>query len=812
MTDRMKKNGKGQKHKKPTAEQIEALHSLLRRLVSRGPVSLSSLGELLHQAEPSLSPADFGMAKVSTLLAQYASDLVQVKTADGVASAFLAPGAGDSVSRTAGDNKSEEKPSPQKWNRGQQAFRAAVRAAVTAGGAMTLAELGSALGALRPAVTAKTAGRAKLSGALQQCCADLVVLVGDRDEARVTPLPSLSGGPAVQTDEELTETTVTMPDAEAVQASVKSLLADRGVMGTDVLRGELEKLHPWFSPKAFGYGTMKTYLKGALGTTVQLTRDNRSVSLAPRTAPASKPQGWVWKEEGKTVTLSDSELMERLRELTLRSVLPGESLKVSELVAVLCRQVPRLSFHKLGFDRWDGLIEHLSDQLTSKGGRVWRAAPQEAQPKQAAAPGPLQKRRSAEELEALFDDLVTEPMPLPKLAAALQKRDPTFRPSAWGAPNLKTLVQRSLSHRLLLNRRNNADWVAPLKAGGVTRPVHAAVHAPRREKVKIYDLPFGKVFLPEDLLETLVQTALPERWDFGDDHRFSILKTYLEATMRRLDAQGGMRLDAERGVGAFHTGLIDTNYEDLYAYLTKEGQGWEVRSFCLAGQALYGKMVSRSFSPLPPRAAAPDPALLAYPDPSRPPQVDWNHVLIDRVSRIPLEVLRSAGLDVSGTEGYLTDVMSVRHARTQLRGDAVAHRRLKALFEAAIDQTLKRLHIDYRLAVPLYRMSNNSVSLALPLDLSSANRIDTALIVEPLGDGEVLGHTIYPLRWVYSGARALYRPTVAWLDPKGLLPVPEFDAFVPEGGQGAVRPPKAESGVAAREGLWDRVTGWLRRK
>lgn len=815
----------GQSSSPLPSPEVELFLKAVDQELEAGEMKLADLGSRLAARKPAITPQMVGCAKLSSALKLYASDRVKVVTF-GTESRVI-PRSGEPAKKGpaqegAPKKETSAKAAPQKGESNKadvRRFVSAVAQEVAAGGAMTLSELGSRLAARTPSVTASTVGKAKLSSALEIYASDVVQLVTDGSVTRVTPLEaprhSLESPKSPAPEKEQASTS---PSAQELVQLVRQIMTEERML-TSTLRDELSKRIQGFSPKNYGFGSMKTLVKGLLGQFVTLNENN---TVLKKVAPKKEP--WLWQEGGKSQALSDQELMSRLQTTTLDLIEPGDEMALTKLTSLWRKKVPSLTSMALGYDRWQGLISALSSELSVEKGKVRRAGVKKAQPQpkttpqkkeadkpkvQVKAPQPP-KLRPRGELEALTDGLISGPTPLSKVAAALKERDPSFRPNSWGENTLRLLVSRHLSHKWVLSRRNNADWVAPRQVGKSERPT--VVVAQKSERVKVYDFSGGKIIVPEGLFEALAQTTLPEVWEFADDKvRFSVLKDYLGATIKRLDSQKGLNLDPDRGQGGFHTGLVDTNYEDLYAYLSKEPQGWEVRSFCLAGQSFYGKLLTRAFESLPPRPLLPSPQDLVYGDARVIPQVDWNHVLIDRVGRIPLEVLRSAGLDVPATEGYLSDVPSVRQARHQLRNDAVAHRRLKALFETAIRQTLSRLYLDYRLAVPLYRLSTGTMSMALPLDLSSGKGVDCALIVERLPNGEYLGHTIYPLRWVYRGARALYRPTVAWLDPHTLPKESDFDATLPEG-KVTIKQPKPQSTAAEREGFWNRVTGWIRRK
>lgn len=303
----------------------------------------------------------------------------------------------------------------------------------------------------------------------------------------------------------------------------------------------------------------------------------------------------------------------------------------------------------------------------------------------------------------------------------------------------------------------------------------------------------------ESQYRRLAEIALPEAWDFSgaDAAPLGILKDYLRATYSRSRRQNVVRFDEKQNAAAFETGLLDHNSAPIFAYFARSERAvnpWELMDFCLAGQGLYGKLLLRNFDPLPKAASYYiSPADLLYDTSLGVPQVDWNHVLVDKVARIPAEVLRRAGLDVPGSSLFIDEVSRLKECQKCLRSDPAIYRRLKATFEGAIDLTLKRLRYDFRLAVPIYRISEQNTALALPLCLTDEHTVDLALVVERFGAG-YLGHTVYPLRWVYTSARVIFRPAVSWLDATTLPPTP---ALKDEGPSEMALPPEDVTPSAA---------------
>ena len=63
----------------------------------------------------------------------------------------------------------------------------------------------------------------------------------------------------------------------------------------------------------------------------------------------------------------------------------------------------------------------------------------------------------------------------------------------------------------------------------------------------------------------------------------------------------------------------------------------------------------------------------------------------------------------------------------------------------------------------MYYPAKDKLTLLLPLSLISEEKVDVALVVERMPNGNFLGHTILSLSDAYSNARLIARPDSDWL-------------------------------------------------
>ena len=94
-------------------------------------------------------------------------------------------------------------------------------------------------------------------------------------------------------------------------------------------------------------------------------------------------------------------------------------------------------------------------------------------------------------------------------------------------------------------------------------------------------------------------------------------------------------------VAAINTGLVDPRYEAIYALLVPNDDPrapWQFANFCNAGEGRDGQTLVRHFNPLPQTAHYFDTSIdLLYDTRTSKPELDWRHVIIERIERYPSE-------------------------------------------------------------------------------------------------------------------------------------------------------------------------------
>lgn len=280
----------------------------------------------------------------------------------------------------------------------------------------------------------------------------------------------------------------------------------------------------------------------------------------------------------------------------------------------------------------------------------------------------------------------------------------------------------------------------------------------------------------DDVLDKLADLALDEPWNFDGGEDRPILKSYLAYTFFRLQQEGKVLEDAERGMAAFNTGLVTDTYEPIYACFAPAHteRAWRFSGFCRAGSRGLGKDLVRIFRPLPEKARYFERKEDLLFDASCEPQLDYDHILIDNIDRLPLDFLEEELRGSSEAADALEEVRSAgtdaeRRAAFDALRDAVEvdgrlERRLIRRLDDAVEVARKRADWNYRTAVPSFFPSRSCMSLLLPLDFSEDGTPDVALVLELTESGTYLGQTILTMRMAYNNARLVCRPDSDWLN------------------------------------------------
>ncbi|MBS5449985.1 MAG: DUF3825 domain-containing protein [Coriobacteriia bacterium] len=342
----------------------------------------------------------------------------------------------------------------------------------------------------------------------------------------------------------------------------------------------------------------------------------------------------------------------------------------------------------------------------------------------------------------------------------------------------------------LVTIHEQPGWAAPTTSAPETakpRPSRPQASSPSKELERFAWLGSWNSFLSQ-----LAAMALPESWDFdAPDERpsgqrpFAILKSFICTTFYRLKLEDKVLVNEEGTFAAFNTGLFDRRYDDIYACFEPSGAGesdelapWKFAGLCTCGVRTLGKRLVSTFNPRPEPAsyfASKDDLLY---DLNRELIVDYDHILIDNIARLPIAYLRDElGEDPEMvallSEAEAPDVAPERYAALlgqvgrSIQANPRLFRRLRWRLEDAVDVAKRRIRWNYKTAIPSYYPRANTMSLLLPLCLLEDGVADVALVVQLMPSGVYQGQTILTMRQAYMNARLICRPDSDWLTTVG---------------------------------------------
>ncbi len=291
----------------------------------------------------------------------------------------------------------------------------------------------------------------------------------------------------------------------------------------------------------------------------------------------------------------------------------------------------------------------------------------------------------------------------------------------------------------------------------------------------------------QSVLPGLSRMALEERWYFGEEpdpaNPFPILENYLRFTFFRVKREGKVaEVDGASGRWAtFNTGLVDRLYDPIFAlFQANEAfrqQPWRFYAFCVPGKGQAGKQLTAVFDPLPDPASYFQSNFDMLLDTSKEIHIDYDHVILDGVSRdrFPPALLAQhcpkgivwvdyALLDRNAREEFLTKLASA------IEADVQTMRAIKRRLEDAKLLAEKRTRWNYKTAIPQYFPRQDIMSLLLPLAIVDDEKVDLALVVTRNPSGSYQGRTVFPLDWAYQNARLVCRPDSDWLVTKNVTP------------------------------------------
>ena len=276
-------------------------------------------------------------------------------------------------------------------------------------------------------------------------------------------------------------------------------------------------------------------------------------------------------------------------------------------------------------------------------------------------------------------------------------------------------------------------------------------------------------------IETLKSMALKERWSYrveDENYPNPILAKYLKWTFVKLMRENKILYSNE--YAAFNTGLVDKFYKPIYAVFDKNKfnkQPWHFIDFCVAGSStVAARKLTDNFSQLPERASYIQNYDDVIYDTSLPVDVNWEHIILENIDRMPIELLRQVcfgSFEVIDPSllGDCDKKQYYEELRNVLESNPMRLSIISGMMGMAVETAKHRVAWNYKTAIPVYYPTDDSVHLILPLalNINEPEEISIALVMTKTPSGRYRAVTIFTLDMAYSNARLVTKPSSDWL-------------------------------------------------
>ncbi len=282
----------------------------------------------------------------------------------------------------------------------------------------------------------------------------------------------------------------------------------------------------------------------------------------------------------------------------------------------------------------------------------------------------------------------------------------------------------------------------------------------------------------QSFLAELAEKAMPEDWDFEDSPAkgMQILIRYIRFTFYRLTKEDKICISSDGQFAAFNTGLVDRHYDDIYAcFVPNDSRGetkWKFAGFSTAATRGLGKMLVSCFNPLPAPAQYFERKEDLFFDINKPLHPDFNHIIIDDLHRLPLQFLSDQFNDCPEAQAIVANLRTADGYQRKVLFDQLREIvstnswlfvRIQNRIKDSIELARKRVRRNYKIAIPSYFPTRDTMSLMLPLCLIDEEKADVALVLEHTPSGNYQGQTILSLPVAYVDARLLCSMNSDWL-------------------------------------------------
>ncbi len=267
------------------------------------------------------------------------------------------------------------------------------------------------------------------------------------------------------------------------------------------------------------------------------------------------------------------------------------------------------------------------------------------------------------------------------------------------------------------------------------------------------------------MIKELQTKTLDENWSI------EYLQYYFYFTFDRLlyedsrvTSDQEIKIRKGNGYAIFNTGLVDSCYYPLYALFKKNIKGrqeWVFNGFHTEFERIISSVKKKEgWKDLPKPARFYDsPDDLIFDVESQIDVINWEHIIIDNIDRIPYKFIctyRPEGFILEENPSNPREYFE--HLREAVKQDQYTYRKLVELFDAAMKRAINHATWNFHYAIPMYYPRRKKVSMLLPLVLEDnrEHHVDLAMVLER--DAEHKGYsvnTIMTLKQVFCNVRLI---------------------------------------------------------
>lgn len=267
-------------------------------------------------------------------------------------------------------------------------------------------------------------------------------------------------------------------------------------------------------------------------------------------------------------------------------------------------------------------------------------------------------------------------------------------------------------------------------------------------------------------IEQLAKLATPEQWCFNNskDPLF-ILKIYLQYVFYRIQKQNRLIQNKENTFAIFNTGLINNTFDDIYCLLKIKNSEFIFVGFTTAGNDFLGKTIIELFPKLPNPPTFIDDFTTLEMDANPTIHIDYNHILIDNISRFPLNFLSTLFSSFKDLQQTIHSIIKCKNQaksdnlygklKASLLKNPLAFQVFKSYFDGVVKDAIKLASHDYRYILPSFFSTKDSLCLMLPLILDQRKGPQLVLLLDKVTSGNYQGQTILTLKQCYVNSRII---------------------------------------------------------